>query len=215
MICRRDVSMQSRGAREFARHYGADRHLSRGVAYRVQHNMPVYDQLMKPLELTPEQRDGYLNQETVEKDEGFSFPEDLLPTCTRIDSTVPLLTMVNCVAELCRWGGSCVLLRKLWGNFRATLGPDIPLYNLHWNRPETLVSSLYRDGVLCTLLFRHFWLFVGVSIRKVCILVADLPCLISPSASVCLFADYYLRLLQCVFRGASGWAVLFCAHVGR
>ena len=190
-------------------------HWSRDVAYKVQHIMPVYDQLMKALELTPDQRDGYMNQETVEKDEGFSFPEVLLlSTCTRVDSTVPLLTMVNCVAELCRWGSSYVLLRKLWGNFRATLGPDNHLYNPHWNRPETLVSSLYRDGVLCTLLFCLIWLFDGVSIRRVCILVADLPCLIFPECYDCLFADYYLQLLQCVFRGARG-AELFCAHVER
>ena len=150
MICKRDVSMQSRGAREFVRHFSGDRHWTRDVAYRVQHGMPVFDQLMKPLELTSEQRAEYLSQDAVEKDEGFSFPEDLLPACTRVDSTIPLLTMVNCVAELCRWGGSYVLLRKLWGNFRATLGPDNPLYSLHWNRPETLVSRFYSIDLQCT-----------------------------------------------------------------
>ena len=74
---------------------------------------------MEPLELTVEQRVEYLNQDAVEKDEAFSFPEDLLSPCTRVDSTVPLLTMVNCVAELWMGGGSYTLLRKLWGNFRA------------------------------------------------------------------------------------------------
>ena len=141
MICKRDVSMQSRGAREFVRPFAGDRHWSRDVAYRVLNGMPVFDQLMKPLELTSEQRAEYLSQDVVEKDEGFSFPEDLLPACTRVDSTVPLLTMVNCVTELCRWGGSYILLRKLWGNFRATLGPDNSLYSLCWNLPETLVSN--------------------------------------------------------------------------
>ena len=150
MICKRDVSMQSRGAREFFRHFSGDRHWSRDVAYRVHHGMPVFDQLMKPLELTSEQRAEYLSQNAIEKDEGFSFPEDLLPSCTRVDSTIPLLTMVNCVAELCRWGGSYLLLRKLWGNFRATLGPDNPLYSLHWNRPETLVSRFYSSDSQCT-----------------------------------------------------------------
>ena len=150
MICKRDVSMQSRGAREFVRHFSRDRHWSRDVAYRVQHGMPVFDQLMKPLELTSEQRAEYLSQDAIEKDEGFSFPKDLLAACTRVDSTIPLLTMVNSVAELCRWGGSYVLLRKLWGNFRATLGPDNPLYSLHWNRPETLVSRFYSIDFQCT-----------------------------------------------------------------
>ena len=116
MICKRDVSMQSRGAREFVRHFSGDRHWSRDVAYRVQHGMPVFDQLMKPLELTSEHRAEYLSQDAIEKDEGFSFPKDLLPACTRVDSTIPLLTMVNCVAELCWWGGSCGATSvPLWG----------------------------------------------------------------------------------------------------
>ena len=145
MICKRDVSILSRGAREFVHHYSGDRHWSRDVAYRVQHGLPVFDQLMKPLELTSEERAAYLEQDVVDKDEGFSFPEDLLPACTRVDSTIPLLTMVNCVAELCRWGGSYTLLRKLWGIFRATLGRDNPLCSLRWNCPETLVSNLHID----------------------------------------------------------------------
>ena len=121
MICKRDVSMLSRGAREFVRHYSGDRHWSRDVAYRVQQGLPVFDQLMKPLELTSKERAAYLSQDVVDKDEGFSFPEDLLPACTRVDSTIPLLTMVNCVAELCRWGGSCCCANcgaisvPLWG----------------------------------------------------------------------------------------------------
>ena len=155
MICKRDVSMQSREAREFVRHFAADRHWSRDVAYRVQHGMPVFDQLMKPLELTSEQRAEYLSQDAVEKDEGFSFPEDLLPACTRVNSTIPLFTMVNCVSEFCRLGGSYVLLRKLWGNFRATLRPDNPLYNLRWDLLETLVSKFYSDEFLWTFRGRH------------------------------------------------------------
>ena len=162
MICKRDVSMLSRGAKEFVRHYSGERHWSRDVAFRVQQGLPVFDQLMKPLELTSEERAAYLSQGAVDKDEGFSFPEDLLPSCTRVDSTIPLLTMVNCVAELCRWGGSYILLRKLWGNFRATLGRDNPLYSLRWNRPETLVSNLvagYLAIVMFFFLFLFFFLF--------------------------------------------------------
>ena len=164
MICKRDVSMLSRGAREFIRHYSGDRHWSRDVAYRVQQGLPVFDQLMKPLELTSEQRAAYLSQDAVDnKDEGFSFPEDLLPACTRVDSTIPLLTMVNCVAELCRWGGSYILMRKLWGNFRATLGRDNPLHNLRWNCLETLVSNLdFDEFIFFLFLFLCGRIVVGV-----------------------------------------------------
>ena len=163
MICKRDVSMLSRGAREFIRRYSGDRHWSRDVAYRVPQGLPVFDQLMKPLELTSKERAAYLSQDVVDKDEGFSFPEDLLPACTRVDSTIPLLTMVNCVAALCRWGGSYTLLRKLWGNFRATLGRDNPLYSLRWNCPETLVSNLHFYEFVFFLPFFLFLSLVDVS----------------------------------------------------
>ena len=168
MICKSDVSMLSRGAREFIRHYSSDRHWSRGVAYRVQQGLPVFDQLMKPLELTSKERAAYLSQDVV--DEGFRFPEDLLPACTRVDSTIPLLTMVNCVAELWRWGGSYTLLRNLWGNFRATLWRDNPLYSLRWNCPETLVSILHIDEFVFFLIFSLFcpsWTYRGRLVKVV------------------------------------------------
>ena len=44
MICRRDVSLQSRGAREFTHLFSSDRHWLRDVTYRVQHDLPVYIQ---------------------------------------------------------------------------------------------------------------------------------------------------------------------------
>ena len=52
------------------------------------------------------------------------------------------MTMINCLVELLRSGGDYLLLRKLWGHFRATLGTDSPLYNLTWSRGESLVSCV-------------------------------------------------------------------------
>ena len=126
MICRRDVSMQSRVAREFIRHFSSDRHWLRDVTYRVQHDLPVYNQLLDPLKLTAEEKVGNLDRATVEKSEGFIFPEDWLPPCTLADSTVPLMTMVNCITKFCRCCWSYTLLKKLWGSFRATLASGDP-----------------------------------------------------------------------------------------
>ena len=50
------------------------------------------------------------------------------------------MTMINCLVELLRSGGDYLLLRKLLGPFRATLGTDSPLYNLARSRGESLVS---------------------------------------------------------------------------
>ena len=132
--------MRSRGAGEFSRHFFGDRHWLADVTYRVREGLTVYNKLMDPLELSAEQITYYLSRPCRGLAKDFSFPEDLLPACTRAGSTIPLLTLVNCVLELLRCGGISTLLRKVWGCFRATLGPENPLYNLNWSRSESLVS---------------------------------------------------------------------------
>ena len=42
----------------------------------------------------------YMSRPSKGLAEGFSFSEDLFPACTRVDSSVPLVTMVNSVLEL-------------------------------------------------------------------------------------------------------------------
>ena len=138
-ICHRDVSMESRGASEFTRHFFGKRHWQLDLTYRAQHDLPVFNRLMDPMELNETQVADFMTRPSKGLAEGFSFPEDLLPACTSVDSSVPLMTMINSVLELFRCGGSYTLLRKLWGSFRATLGPEEPLFSLKWDRAETLV----------------------------------------------------------------------------
>ena len=99
-ICHRDVSMESRGAPEFVSHFYGKRHWELDVTYRVQNNLPSVNRLMDPMELSESQVEMYMSHPSKGKSGGFSFPEDLLPPCTRLDSSVPLMTMVNCLIEL-------------------------------------------------------------------------------------------------------------------
>ena len=142
-ICQRDVSIESKGFREVTRHFSSDSHWQRDISYRVHSGLPVFNKLLDPMVMSPAQENGYLARPFREKPEGFSFPEDLIPSCSREDSSVPLMTMVSCLVELLRCGGSNLLLRKLWGYFRATLSSGNPLYNLAWSRQESLVSKIF------------------------------------------------------------------------
>ena len=54
-ICHRDVSMESRMASKFARHFFGKRHWQLDVTYRVQHDLPVFNRLKDPLELSEAQ----------------------------------------------------------------------------------------------------------------------------------------------------------------
>ena len=156
---------------------------------------------------------NYRNRRCKGKAEGFSFPEDLLPACTKYDSSVPLLILVNCLLELLRSGGNYTLLRKLWDCFRATLGPDNPLYTLKWSREESLVSILHMgcydltDIVTWYSLSRFLrvrfgdtlFVFYVLAVSDCAVLVVNLPSIVSSSASVAGFANYFLPRLQCVF----------------
>ena len=127
-------------AAEFSRHFFGKRHWQLDVAYRVRNNMPIYNRLMDPMVPYESQLAEYREWPSKGRSEKFGFPEDLLPACNQANSSVPLMTMVNCLVELLRSGGSYTLLRRLWGSFRATLGRDSPLYSLNWSQAESLVS---------------------------------------------------------------------------
>ena len=149
MICQRDVLIESRGPAEFPRHFFGKRHWQLDVAYRVRNDMPVFNRLMDPMVLSENQLAEYWDWPTNGKSEGFSFPEDLLPACVQVTSSVPMMTMVNCLIEMFRYGGSYTLLRRLWGSFRATLVRDNPLYNLNWSQAESLVSWSFLASSFC------------------------------------------------------------------
>ena len=101
------------------------------------------------MELSEAQVEDYMNRSCKGKAKGFNFPEDLLPACTLVDSSVQLMTMINCLLALFRSGGSYTLLRKLLESFRAALGPEDPLFSLKWSRAEILVSYFNKvSGLL-------------------------------------------------------------------
>ena len=157
------------------------------VTYRVHHSLSVFNRLQDPLELKPSQRADYLARPCKEKPEGFSFPEDLLPSCTKADSNIPLMTLVNCVLELLRSGGNYVFLQKLWGHFRASSGAEIPLYELTWSRAESLVNC----WASC------FLFLINTSFRHVIVFESKL----SGFAILCLFVCFSLSFFGRSFLG--------------
>ena len=83
MICQQDVSMESRGPAEFSRHFFGKRHWVLDLTYRVQNDMPVFNRLMDPMVLNETQLAEYRDRPRKGKNEGFSFPEDLI-CCQRV-----------------------------------------------------------------------------------------------------------------------------------
>ena len=105
-LCQRDVSIAAKGEREILRHFSSEKHWQLDVTYRVHQGLQVYNKLLDLMELSEAHTQEYLFRVFRERPEGFSFPEDMLPSCTRVDSSVPLMTMVNCLVEMLRSGGA-------------------------------------------------------------------------------------------------------------
>ena len=104
--------MVSRWARELVRHFTSERHWERDVTYRVHKGMPIFNQLRQLIALTDEELNQYRSRPFEEKALGYLFPEDRLPKHSQIHSRVPLLTMVSCLTEVLRGGGSFTMLRR-------------------------------------------------------------------------------------------------------
>ena len=129
-ICKRDVKMGSHRAAEFLRHFGSKGHWARDVTYRVHMELPVYNKLMEPMELSAVQEAEYRARPFVDLGPEFLFPEDLLPKHARAGSKVPFMTFVSGFCDLLRSDGDFSLLRRLWGYFLASLGKQEPLFTL-------------------------------------------------------------------------------------
>ena len=134
--------MGSHGAAEFVRHFGSNGHWAADVTYRVHMELPVYNKLMEPMELSAIQEAEYRARSFVDLGPEFPFPEDLLPKHARADSKVLFMTFVSGFCDLLRSGGDFSLQRRLWGYLLASLGKQEPLFTLGWSRSETIVSLL-------------------------------------------------------------------------
>ena len=147
--------MKALGAGEFKKHFSSDGHWYRDMRYRVHMGLPVYNRLLEPMELSASQIADFKSRDFVDLAKGFPFPEDLLPKHFQVGSKVLFMTLISGICEWLRSGGDFALLRRLWANFRASLGESAPEYEMSWSRTETVASVV--SHFLC---FRcRFFLF--------------------------------------------------------
>ena len=71
--------------------------------------------------------------------EMIRFVEDEVYALVGDTSNVPPTTLVDCVFELLRSGGSKVLLRRLGHQFQTTPPVDSPYVSVTWSKTETLL----------------------------------------------------------------------------
>ena len=141
-VCRKDVSFLSRGPRGIWRHFKCKGHFAKDRRYRFDHEDFIYTEkfdaiavsevtleLPAEIEKTPPVTLGKMN----------NFVEDEVDALVGVPSNVPPTTLVGCLFELLRSGGSQMFLRRLWSQFRTTLPVDSPYACVTWSKTEILV----------------------------------------------------------------------------
>ena len=148
-ICRKDVSFLSRGPRVIWRHCKCKGHLAKDQRYRLDHEDLIYTDNLDAIsvaEISAELRAEIEKTPPVTLGKMNKFLEDEVDALVGVPSNVPPTTLVGCLLELLRSGGSQAFLRRLWNQFRTTLPVESPYASVTWSKTETvvvLVQTLY------------------------------------------------------------------------
>ena len=141
-ICQKDVSFLSRGPRGIWRHFKCKGHYAKDRRYRYDHEEMIFTEKFDAIpvaESTVEQRAEIEQTPPVVLGKMNKFLENEVDALVGVPSNVPPTTLVGCLFELLRSGGSQVFLRRLWNQFRTTLPVESPYASVTWSKTETLV----------------------------------------------------------------------------
>ena len=158
MVCCKDVSLKSKGRREFKRHFQEEKHFLADQRARCAMGLKVYDYFAHEVTLTAEKRAEIMSRPPVILGDERSFAEDAIASGVDIDANVPTLTLVNCTLSWLRTGGPWLLVRRLWGDFRTTLKDQTTFASRAWSMAETMVGNLL--GNVCLMTMNWFPCFV-------------------------------------------------------
>ena len=141
-VCRKDVSFLSRGPRGIWRHFKCKGHFAKDRRYRFDHEDFIYTEKFDAIavsEVSLELRAEIEKTPPVTLGKMNNFVEDEVNALVGVPPNVPPTTLVGCLFEILRSGGSQMFLRRLWSQFRTTLPVHSPYACVTWSKTETLV----------------------------------------------------------------------------
>ena len=142
-VCRKDISMLSHGEAEIYRHFLAKCHYKLDRRYRFAHEDAIYTRSQDRVavsDINDDLRQEILSVGVIELGPSYPLVGDKLVVAPVLPKVVPLDTLMNCLLELLRFGGSHSLFRRLWGQLKGNLHKEGQLRDASWTRAETLVS---------------------------------------------------------------------------
>ena len=142
-ICRKDVSLLTRGHHEILRHFQGNKHFPRDQRLRLETpSWEVLDyegNIMSPADVE-RQREKIMRAPLVVRDREYPFSEDVnVDETGAVDPNLGVMAKVSSLIEVLRLGGSCELVYRLWAQF--TLSAVRVNVDVTWSRDEVLVSN--------------------------------------------------------------------------
>ena len=162
-ICQKEVSFLFRCPRGIWRHFKCKSRYRKDRRYRYDHEDVIYTENRDAAhvsELSVEQCAEIEATPPVNLAKKINFVEDDVNALVGVPSNVPLLTLVGCLFQLLKRGGSQGFLRHFWNQFRTTLPVDSPYAVASWSKTETLVVLVQT---LYPRVLRHLTSWLGDS----------------------------------------------------
>ena len=147
-ICQKDVSFLSRGSRGIWRHFKCKSHYQKDRRCRYDHEDVIFTEKFDAVpvaDLSAELRAEIEATSPVILGKTNKFVKDEVDALVGVPFNVPPTTLVGCLFELLRSGGSQGFLRRFWNQFRTcgkSLEPVCPwkvlMLQLHGVKPRLL-----------------------------------------------------------------------------
>ena len=156
-ICKKNISVKTKGTLEILRHHRTEKHLRRDQRWRYEHLKSVHSvsgkvqqrvrgrngKILSEIELAKEMR-HFMHVELVDIGERFPFYDDFIKgtSTTLVTPESRAKTQIHLIGNFVQQLGDIGMLRKLWSQIGSLTNYQISYCDFDWGEERISVSSL-------------------------------------------------------------------------
>ena len=156
-ICKKNISVKTKGTLEILRHHRTEKHLRRDQRWRYEHLKSVHSvsgkvqhrvrgrngKILSEIELAKEMR-HFMHVELVDIGERFPFHDDFIKgtSTTLVTPESRAKTQIHLIGNFVQQLGDIGMLRKLWSQIGSLTNYQISYCDFDWGEERISVSSL-------------------------------------------------------------------------
>ena len=156
-ICKKNISVKTKGTLEILRHHRTEKHLRRDQRWRYEHLKSVHPvsgkvqhrvrgrngKILSEIELAKEMR-HFMHVELVDIGERFPFYDDFIKgtTTTLVTPEARTKTQIQLIGNFIQQLGDVGMLRKLWSQIGSLTNYQTSYCDFDWGEERISVSSL-------------------------------------------------------------------------